>query len=291
MGNIPPRRELFRGVRPSVPEVRAEPLNVSAGTDVDSASRVMNIRMPILVAGAALAVVAVRATTPVAAAAQQPSILIDSLAGRDSFELYCAPCHGAGGRGDGPVATALRTRPADLTTLAQRNEGTFPRERVRDFVSGAGRQVAAHGTTDMPVWGPMFRAFESDARVRERIENLLTYVASIQVPSTGVNDEGSRLFRAYCASCHGATGRGNGPLATQLRRVPPDLTQFTRRNGGMFPSERVHRIIDGRDVPSHGDREMPVWGDIFKIGSSGPDVKARIDAIVRYLAGIQERGA
>jgi len=251
----------------------------------------MNIRMPILVAGAALAVVAVRATTPVAAAAQQPSILIDSLAGRDSFELYCAPCHGAGGRGDGPVATALRTRPADLTTLAQRNEGTFPRERVRDFVSGAGRQVAAHGTTDMPVWGPMFRAFESDARVRERIENLLTYVASIQVPSTGVNDEGSRLFRAYCASCHGATGRGNGPLATQLRRVPPDLTQFTRRNGGMFPSERVHRIIDGRDVPSHGDREMPVWGDIFKIGSSGPDVKARIDAIVRYLAGIQERGA
>ena len=52
-----------------------------------------------------------------------------------------------------------------------------------------------------------------------------------------------------------------------------------------------YRIIDGRDVPSHGDREMPVWGDIFKIGASGAAAKARIDAIVRYLAGIQERGA
>jgi hypothetical protein len=73
--------------------------------------------------------------------------------------------------------------------------------------------------------------------------------------------------------------------------MPPDLTQFARRNGGMFPSERVYRIIDGRDVPSHGDREMPVWGDIFKLGASGADAKARIDAIVRCLAGIQERGA
>jgi hypothetical protein len=76
--------------------------------------------------------------------------------------------------------------------------------------------------------------------------------------------------------------------------MPPDLTQFTRRNGGMFPSERVYRIIDGRDVSSHGDREMPVWGDVFKTvpgGSSAAAIKARIDAIVRYLAGIQERGA
>jgi mono/diheme cytochrome c family protein len=244
-----------------------------------------------LLAGVALAFSSWRAATPVAAGGQQPpSVLIESLAGRDSFGLYCAPCHGAGGRGDGPVASALRARPSDLTTLAQRNDGAFPRDRVRDFVTGTGRPLASHGTTEMPVWGPMFRAFESDARVRERIENLLTFIESIQVPSTGANDAGSQLFRTYCASCHGVSGRGNGPLADQLRRPPPDLTQFTRRNGGMFPSERVYRIVEGRDVASHGDREMPVWGDIFKAGSSGPAVKARIDAIVRYLAGIQERG-
>ena len=63
----------------------------------------------------------------------------------------------------------------------------------------------------------------------------------------------------------------------------------------MFPSERVQRIIDGRDVPSHGDREMPVPGDVFRDsregGTSGP-AKARIDAIVKEsLQGIQERAA
>ena len=70
--------------------------------------------------------------------------------------------------------------------------------------------------------------------------------------------------------------------------------QYTRRNGGMFPGERVYRIIDGSDVPSHGDREMPVWGDVFRMTPSSSaiaGVKARIDAVVRYLEGIQERGA
>lgn len=232
-----------------------------------------------------------RAAMPAAAASQAPRVLIESLAGRDSFELYCAPCHGGGGRGDGPVSSALRVRPSDLTTLAQRNDGSFPRDRVREFVIGTGRPLAAHGTTEMPVWGPMFRTFESDARVRERIENLLTYVESLQLPSTGVNDEGSRLFRAHCATCHGATGHGNGPVAEHMRRLPPDLTQYTRRNGGVFPTERVLRIVEGGDIPSHGNREMPVWGDVFRIGSSPAAVRARIDAIVRYLAGIQVRGA
>jgi hypothetical protein len=76
--------------------------------------------------------------------------------------------------------------------------------------------------------------------------------------------------------------------------MPPDLTKFTERNGGMFPAERVRRIIEGRGVPSHGDREMPVWGDVFRIpregGAMSPEA-ARIDAIVRYLQAIQERGA
>jgi mono/diheme cytochrome c family protein len=146
----------------------------------------------------------------------------------------------------------------------------------------------------MPVWGPIFRAFESDTRARERVENLLSYIESLQQPSTGPNDPGARLFRTHCATCHGPAGRGNGPLADQMRTPPPDLTQYTKRNGGVFPSERVSRIIDGRDVPSHGDREMPVWGDAFRFVPGGPSaatIKSRIDAIVRYLAGIQERPA
>jgi mono/diheme cytochrome c family protein len=142
--------------------------------------------------------------------------------------------------------------------------------------------------------GPLFRAFESDARARERIANLASYIESIQAPSTGPNDPGSRLFRTHCASCHGGTGRGNGPMADQLRQAPPDLTKYTARNGGLFPRERVYRIVDGRDVSSHGDREMPVWGDVFvatRGGQPAASAAARIDAIVRYLEGIQQRGA
>ena len=83
-------------------------------------------------------------------------------------------------------------------------------------------------------------------------------------------------------------------MAAVLREIPPDLTRFAARNGGVFPSERVYSIIDGRGVASHGEREMPVWGDAFREvrGSRTAEaVKARIDAIVRYLAGIQERSA
>ena len=189
-----------------------------------------------------------------------PSIAIDSLAGRDSFELYCAPCHGTTGHGDGPVASELKTRPSDLTTLARRSAGAFPRDQVRDFIVGTGRALPAHGTTEMPVWGPMFRAFEADGRVRERITNLVSFVESIQQPSTAAGDPGSQLFRTYCASCHGEDARGTGAKADRLNHIPPDLTQFTRRNGGVFPRERLRRIVDGRDVDSHGNREMPGWG-------------------------------
>jgi mono/diheme cytochrome c family protein len=249
--------------------------------------------LALAVATATFTIIALRAIGSPVFAQQTPPILIESLAGRDSFQQYCAPCHGTSGKGDGPVASALRTRPPDLTTLARQSGGAFPGERVRNFVMGTGRTPAAHGSTEMPIWGSMFRAFESDARVRERIGNLVAYVESLQVPTTGTDDAGSRLFRTYCASCHGTTGRGDGPMAMQLRRMPPDLTQFTRRNGGVFPSEQVYRIVDGRDVMSHGDREMPVWGDAFRMttgGGGAAAVKARIDAIVRYLAGIQERG-
>ena len=247
----------------------------------------------VLAAATTLTLIFLRVSDRPVHAQQTPPILIESLAGRDSFQQYCAPCHGTTGRGDGPVASALRTRPADLTTLARRSGGTFAGDRVREFITGTGRGPAAHGTTEMPIWGQMFRAFESDARARERTVNLVSYIESLQEPSTGTDDTGSQLFRTYCASCHGPTGRGDGPMAMELRRMPPDLTQFTRRNGGVFPRDQVYRIVDGREVISHGNREMPVWGDAFRMFFGGPGadvIKARIDAIVRYLAGIQERG-
>jgi mono/diheme cytochrome c family protein len=246
-----------------------------------------------LLAVAALACVAA-ASLGARIESQTPAILTESLAGRDSFELYCSPCHGRTGRGDGPVGPALKSRPTDLTRLAQRNAGVFPADSVRAFVIGVGRPVTAHGTPDMPVWGPLFRAFESDIRVRERIANVVTHIESLQATPSSSVEAGAQLFRTYCASCHGVNGRGAGPMADQLRRVPPDLTKYSARNGGMFPSERLRQIIDGRGVAAHGDREMPVWGDAFQSTRGGltpAAAQARIEMIVRFVESIQARTA
>ena len=242
-------------------------------------------------------VVAVSAGTVAAGWDQSPRKLqaIESLAGRDNYAMYCSNCHGAEARGDGPLAGALTTQPADLTVLARQNGGVFPRARVAAAIAGPEREtVRAHGSAVMPAWGEIFTALDaSDQRARQRLANLVRYLESLQSSSAAVNDQGSQLFRTHCATCHGIDGHGSGPMANQLRRKPPDLTLFASRNGGVFPSERVRRIIDGRDVASHGISEMPVWGDVFRNTKEATDalVKARIDAIVRYLEAIQARSA
>ena len=227
--------------------------------------------------------------------AETPAILLDSVAGKDSFDRYCASCHGTSGTGDGRVASALKKKPADLTQLARRNDGRYPAERVRALVSGEADALIAHGTVDMPVWGPIFRALDrSDVRVAARIDNIVQYVGTLQEPSTGPQDLGARLFRTHCASCHGVDARGNGTITSEFRNAPPDLTQFTARNGGVFPRERVYRIVDGRHIAAHGDRDMPVWGDAFsrsREGLSEAEVRSRIEAIVGYLERIQHRAA
>jgi len=90
-----------------------------------------------------------------------PPLILESIAGGDSFEFYCASCHGKTGKGDGPTAPALKTRPTDLASLARRNGGAFPKDRVLAVVTGTGRPIAAHGSTDMPVWGQIFRWLDS----------------------------------------------------------------------------------------------------------------------------------
>jgi hypothetical protein len=104
-----------------------------------------------------------------------------SLAGSDTFEAYCAPCHGRRGAGDGPVAKELRTRPPDLQRLSERY-GFFPRDLVLAYVAGTDRTVAAHGTPEMPVWGFLFRTIDpSDTYVRVRLRNVVEFVESLQV--------------------------------------------------------------------------------------------------------------
>ncbi len=115
--------------------------------------------------------------------AQSVPLVIPSLAGQDLFSFYCATCHGVDARGNGPVAAALKTPPPDLTRLARRNGGSFPRGRVVQFIAGGGTTLrGAHGSAEMPVWGPIFRALDpsDDRLVLIRIENIVQYLESIQ---------------------------------------------------------------------------------------------------------------
>lgn len=104
--------------------------------------------------------------------------------------------------------------------------------------------------------------------------------------------DGAKLFSQYCASCHGAQATGNGPMAGALKTKAPDLTQVARRNGGVFPLDRVQAVISG-DKPtglSHGTREMPVWGPVFSADISDRDYgKLRVYNVAKYLEGLQKK--
>lgn len=220
----------------------------------------------------------------------------ESLAGSASFDLYCATCHGRLGRGDGPAAKALRTAPADLTVLARRNNGVFPERRVAASIADSSR-AAAHGTQDMPIWGPLFRTLDgADERESARLRNLLAFIASIQLPSgsltalPGPDPDGASLFRDYCSSCHGPSARGGGPFTFALRSPAPNLRTLSARNGGVFPREATVRVIEGVSVPSHGAREMPVWGQMLRrMRPRDPGAGTTIDALVSFLEQIQDR--
>jgi len=81
--------------------------------------------------------------------------------GKAEYESNCASCHGLGGKGDGPLSESFRPKAADLTTLAKRNDGVFPAQRVYEVIDGR-QEVAAHGPRAMPVWGRDYRSHVPD---------------------------------------------------------------------------------------------------------------------------------
>ena len=132
-----------------------------------------------VVAGAVLLL----STATAEQAQRTPPLVIESMAGIDLFHFYCSPCHGVDGKGHGPTAAALKTPPADLTRIAVRNGGRFPRQQIIAFVSYGNPTIAiaAHGSRDMPIWGPIFIGLDPSAvRTQVRIENLVSYVESLQ---------------------------------------------------------------------------------------------------------------
>jgi mono/diheme cytochrome c family protein len=101
--------------------------------------------------------------------------------GKEMFNSYCAVCHGTDAKGGGPAAAALKSALPDLTTLAKRHDGKFPGDYVSTVLRN-GIKAPAHGTSDMPMWGPLFASVSGNEQpvVNMRIANLVRYLESLQ---------------------------------------------------------------------------------------------------------------
>ena len=96
---------------------------------------------------------------------------------------YCATCHGNNGEGKGEISANMKTPPADLTTIAKRNDGKFPKRRIRQIISGTTTEetiLRTHGPKDMPVWGRVFRDQDGDFIAQRRIDVLVEFIESLQ---------------------------------------------------------------------------------------------------------------
>ncbi len=108
----------------------------------------------------------------------------------------------------------------------------------------------------------------------------------------GEADQGRHFYLKFCASCHGINGEGNGPVSKHLKVKPTDLTQLSKKNQGIFPSDEVMTSIDGtRLVRTHGEAEMPVWGEVFekydRSRKSPKQAQAKVKVITEYILKLQ----
>jgi mono/diheme cytochrome c family protein len=115
----------------------------------------------------------------------------------------------------------------------------------------------------------------------------------IPVTKAPAND-GRQMYVNYCAPCHGVDGRGNGPVASALKKQPTNLAALSRNHGGKFPSTHIVSVLQfGAANPSHGSAEMPVWGPMLGSVNTATDeasVRAlRISNLSRYLQTLQEK--
>lgn len=113
---------------------------------------------------------------------QVPVPNVSATSGKEMYNAYCAACHGIDGRGNGPAASALKTPPTNLTLLSVQHNGRFPEASVQQSIKGDPGMPSAHGSKDMPVWGPVFTMMGQggEGQAQLRIRNLTQYILSLQ---------------------------------------------------------------------------------------------------------------
>jgi len=126
------------------------------------------------------------------------------------------------------------------------------------------------------------------AGAQNQPQTVIKHVPAVATSPTS----GAEMYKAYCAVCHGADGKGNGPAAEALKTPPTDLTMLSKNNGGKYPALKVASAIRGEgNMPAHGSREMPVWGHLFWTMSKGHEgeVQQRVANLSKYIESLQAK--
>jgi mono/diheme cytochrome c family protein len=141
----------------------------------------LGVLIAVVCAGWLLKCSQARAQTLVQNSKPEEVRLIDSIQGPALYQAYCSSCHGKDAKGSGPMAPSLKVAPSDLTRITARNGGKFPLMHIQKIISGEEHTAPAHGSREMPVWGPIFSEVARDQDLgRVRIDNLARYIRDIQ---------------------------------------------------------------------------------------------------------------
>lgn len=185
--------------------------------------------------------------------------------GRRLFVSYCLLCHGPDGKGDGPLAKAMKITPADLTTTVRSRSDTI----LRKIITGEGRQTITgrdrHNllSETMPEWQDVFSADQVDALIA-----YLRFLGRAEHELMGDPEVGSRLYQRYCQVCHGEEGEGDGIMTKLIGISPMDHTNPNETNR-LDNEGLMESILEGKG------RFMPAWRGIL----SDSDVEALVSYI------------
>ncbi len=185
--------------------------------------------------------------------------------GRRLYVSYCLLCHGSDGKGDGPLAVAMKIDPADLTTTVRSRSDTI----LMKIISGEGRQTITgrdrHNllSESMPEWKDVFDEAQIGALIA-----YLRFLGGARHDLMGDPEIGLRLYQKYCHVCHGVDGDGDGIMTNLIGIMPMDHTNPNETNS-LDNKELVASILDGKG------RFMPAWRGIL--------TQADVEALVSYI--------
>jgi len=185
--------------------------------------------------------------------------------GRKLYVSYCQLCHGTRGKGDGPLAKAMKIDPADLTTTVRSRSDTI----LKKIITGDGRQTITgrdrHNLLSdaMPEWKDVFNESQVNALIA-----YLRFMGSAKHSLMGDPEVGLQLYQKYCKVCHGEEGDGDGIMTNLMGIMPMDHTNPNETNR-LDNKELAKSILDGKG------KFMPPWRGILS--------QSDVEALVSYI--------